>query len=53
MSREQMEFEHNRMNEHLTSEYAHLGHEQWEFLTEEDKKASGLPLTETDKEFIE
>jgi len=53
MSREQMEFEHNRMNEHLTSEYAHLGHKQWEFLTEEDKKASGLPLTETDKEFIE
>ena len=53
MSREQLEQEHNRMFEHLSSQYAHLGHEQWEFLTEEEKKASGLPLAETDKEFIE
>ena len=41
---EQLEYELERPTEELSFESQHLGHPEWESMTKEEEKASGLPL---------
>jgi|TARA_B100002003_G_C14092769_1_gene525595 integrase len=43
MSENELNFKRDLLSEHIESEYGHLGHPEWENLSDEEKKLSNLP----------
>jgi integrase len=50
MNDEELDWEREKSGDELTSEYPHLGSNQWKAMSAEEKLASGLPLSETTEE---
>ena len=47
MDDKELDWKLEKLGEELTREYPHLGHPEWENLSDEEKKASNLPQSET------